>query len=86
MYITKIYIYSQDYIFSAIKICNNNGSAYFGGNNFSTGRLVFSVILFENLKIEFWKLVVIWDLIFVISNSANNVQKITCQLLNSLFF
>jgi len=48
------------------------------------------VILFENLKIGFWKLLVIWDLIFVISNSAKKLvlecfyrvwQKITCQLL-----
>jgi len=35
-----------------------------------SNKTILSVILFENLKIGFWKLLVIWDLIFVISNSA----------------
>jgi len=34
------------------------------------------VILFENLKIGFWKFLVILDLIFMISNSAKKWQKI----------
>jgi len=47
------------------------------------------MILFENFKIGFWRLLVILDLIFVISNSAKKLvlecfyrvwQKITCQL------
>jgi len=33
------------------------------------------VISFENLKIGFWKLLFIWDLIFVISNSCQKMAE-----------